>query len=566
MNPVELVAKLITTLYEDDHVLAVAKPAGIDVGGGERQSTASVIEIVRRARGDRKPLDAITRLSRYESGVVLLGKDPETIRHIRSGMRAGRVRQDYLAVATGRMAKPQLAIDPGYGTSRGKQGRMGSRGKGQRESRRKPVEPRTRPTNARRSDDATFVRLVRAGEKRLLIRCHTTAATTHTLRAQLRAVGLRVISDDARGASRGRGSVANAGLHLEKVSFRLPHRKTTCTIKCRPPATFANVLSSKRETAQHLHAALVHRLPLILDGRTDSYRLLTGKERINGLSAEKYGEVVVLQIRQEHASLTEALPEIARWYLRTLGVTAVYVKHFARTGGTSCCDARHSPSSARPFVGDEVPGEIEILEHGLRFIIRPYDGPSVGLFLDQRDNRQQIRRLAGGKSVLNLFAYTCGFSVAAAAGNAAKTTSVDISGKALEWGRANFLLNGMDSSEHEFFTADSMSFLKRARRQERHFDMIILDPPSFAHGRKRKEDFSVARDLPTLVRESSAVLKPGGVMMVSTNYRRLSRAGLRDLLEEGAGRRRCEIVSVPRLPPDFLADSEYAKTIFARFD
>ncbi len=197
MNRTELVQKLIPTLYEDEHIVAVGKPAGIDAGGGEKLSPASVVEILRRARGDRKPLETINRLSRYESGALLLGKDSETIRHIRSVMRAGRVKQYYLAVAAGRMARPQLTIDPAYGTSRGKQDRMGSGRTTPQSTRKRRGEQKTRLPDPRAGGHGTVVRLVRAGEKRLLIRCNTTAATTHTLRAQLRAQVFKAIENYA---------------------------------------------------------------------------------------------------------------------------------------------------------------------------------------------------------------------------------------------------------------------------------------------------------------------------------------------------------------------------------
>jgi len=211
-----------------------------------------------------------------------------------------------------------------------------------------------------------------------------------------------------------------------------------------------------------------------------------------------------------------------------------------------------------------VPEDLEISECGLKYLVRPLVGSSAGLFLDHRDNRSRIRSMAEGKTVLNLFAYTCGFSVAAAAGGAGRTVSVDLSDKNLEWGLDNFRLNGLDPTRHEFIRADAAEYLRRAEKLGERFDLIILDPPTFAHGRKRGRSFSVARDLGDLVRASLGRLEPGGVMMILTNYRRMSVTSLREQVKRCAGRRRFRIIATPRLPADFAVDPDHAKTIFVR--
>jgi 23S rRNA G2069 N7-methylase RlmK/C1962 C5-methylase RlmI len=197
----------------------------------------------------------------------------------------------------------------------------------------------------------------------------------------------------------------------------------------------------------------------------------------------------------------------------------------------------------------------------------------VGLFLDQRDNRKRVRDLSAGKEVLNLFAYTCGFSVAAAAGGARSTTSVDLSPSHLEWGRRNFALNHLDPAGHEFIPSDAAEFLRRALRQNRSFDLVILDAPTFAHGRKRGKSFSITRDLPELVCGVLAVLAPGGIIMVSTNNRRLSLKRLKGMIARGVkasgagqGAERSvsdlRIINAPSLPLDFAVDRDHAKTLF----
>jgi len=350
------------------------------------------------------------------------------------------------------------------------------------------------------------------------------------------------------------------------MTIRRPGTKLRCIITSKTPEPFNLALDGKPEHTRSLEAALLRRLPCMADPKTDSFRLLTGSvEGIKGLAVEKYSKLAVFQLAEETPQLTKALPSIARWYLKTLGLKAVYLKRFVRdrtAGRGDAVDELHSP---KPFVGTPVREQIVVVENGLKFAVRPYDGFSVGLFLDHRENRKRTREMADGRDVLNLFAYTCGFSVAAATGGASSTVSVDLSPKCLEWGRTNFELNGLDPSAHEFHISDAMSFLQRAKRKGREFGLVLLDPPSFAHGRKRKQDFSITRDLPGLIEASIAVLGRDGLLLLATNYRRFSWQNLREQLAQAAGRRKFKIIDTPRLPLDFASDPDYAKTIIAQF-
>jgi len=293
---------------------------------------------------------------------------------------------------------------------------------------------------------------------------------------------------------------------------------------------------------------------------------LTGPvEGVRGLVAEKFGPFVVLQLRGEGLGVSDRLMDIAREYRRVTGCKAVYLKRFPKTRTSTNEESIAELRSPVPLLGRTVPSRVVITEWGLRFEVRPYDGFSVGLYLDHRENRSRVRALSGGRDVLNLFAYTCAFSVAAAAGGAASVTSVDISPANLEWGRNNFALNEFDTKCHRFFVADAADYLKRAERKGESFGLIILDPPTFAHGRRRKRFFSALRDLSDVVSRAVSVLKPDGILLISTNHRQMSMSDLQEKLKAGAAGRRYEVIATPRLPLDFSADPDHAKTIFVRF-
>ncbi len=664
MESESLVQTLVPTLFEDELLLAVFKPAGIDAAGLPGRETTGLAELLAEVRGKGEVFHVANRLTRYECGVLLLGKNPEIARHIRAGLRAMRVSQEYLAVARGRMAKPRIRIDPKEGASRGKERRTRSgKSKGESQGSRSPSasSPTQKPP--------TIVTRMSEGEGRVLLHCHTAVPNTHSLRAQLRSVRLRLLGDGLGGGSGStRHGIRMSGearrtacLHLSKVSFFHPGLRRKITISARPPAGFSRVggtdkgrlgktsrsphrrppavlvrgtlgavepagepvhWSNRLETGstleQALRAALVRRLPLIVDPQIDSYRLLSGEvEDLKGLVAERFGPVVILHVSVGRAWPDDrmrsrakpdlplaSLEDVGRWYLGMLGVKAVYVRRVGDTdkdrlqrrspeshhrppavlnhGALGGVEAAGEPvywsnrletgsTPGDPLVGKAVPEQIEIVEQGLKLAIRPYDGPAVGLFLDQRENRKRVRSLSKDKDVLNLFAYTCGFSVAAAAGGAGRTVSVDISPKHLEWGRVNFALNGIALENHRFIRSNASDYFKRALRQGQSFDLIVLDPPTFSHSRTRTrtsrpgQDFSVGRDLATVIGGAVSLLRPGGILMVSTNYRRLTKQGLTDRLRAGAAGRRHQVIETPRLPLDFAVDPDHAKTIFARF-
>lgn len=166
------------------------------------------------------------------------------------------------------------------------------------------------------------------------------------------------------------------------------------------------------------------------------------------------------------------------------------------------------------------------LENSLLFELRQDTGLSPGLFLDQRENRNWVLNNSEGKSVLNLFSYTCGFSLAAAKGGAKEVISVDASQNFLDWGRHNFELNGLDANNYEFWAADCLFFLKGCQRRTRKFDLIICDPPSF--GRSKNGTFSISKDFNQLIIDCLFALGKGGKLLFTTNYEKWNEWDLKD--------------------------------------
>ncbi len=162
-------------------------------------------------------------------------------------------------------------------------------------------------------------------------------------------------------------------------------------------------------------------------------------------------------------------------------------------------------------------------EHTLKFGIDFDAGYSVGLFIDQRENRRYVRRVTPNR-LLNCFAYTCSFSVAGASVGA-KTVSVDLSKKSLARGRENFALNSLPTSDHLFIADDVLAVLPRLARKGEKFDMIILDPPTFSRSHRGKP-FHVESDFENLLIAALELVERDGHILLSTNCSSLQEKGL----------------------------------------
>ena len=253
--------------------------------------------------------------------------------------------------------------------------------------------------------------------------------------------------------------------------------------------------------------------------RTDAHRVATGRDGY----LDRYGEWLLWS--GGRAPRVEVLREdlLGRFGFAARGYLA---RELVR---------KASEQKPAELIAGEEPGEIVVQEAGLSYVVEPAGGYSSGLFLDQRANRQWVSGL-GARRMLNLFAYTCSFTVCAAAGGAV-TCSVDAAKRVLGTGRRNLELNGIDPAEgHRFLADDAMKVVPRLAKRGEKFDLIVLDPPTF--GRADGRVFRIEKDLPGLVSECFGLLESGGSLLVSCNYAEWDARNLRDLCEEslrGAG-------------------------------
>lgn len=217
-------------------------------------------------------------------------------------------------------------------------------------------------------------------------------------------------------------------------------------------------------------------------------------------------------------------------------------------------------------------GEFPLIvkENGLIFAIYLNDGAMVGVFLDQRDVRKKIREVySKGKTVLNTFSYTGAFSVFAAAGGATKTTSVDLAKRSLSKTTEQFEVNGIDVEKQDIIVMDVFDYFKYAKRKELSFDVVILDPPSFA--RSKKYTFSSSKDYTNLLKDAIAITEKSGVIVASTNNATFGMKKFKSFVEKAfkESNRKYIIEEEFSLPSDFktsplFKEGNYLKVLFIR--
>ena len=234
--------------------------------------------------------------------------------------------------------------------------------------------------------------------------------------------------------------------------------------------------------------------------------------------------------------------------LHALGFDGVYVKIRPKQANVLVDTRREDIAPQLPVRGAAAPDEFTIHEEGMPLQVRLGDGLSTGLFLDQRANRRRVREIAAGQSVANLFAYTCGFTVAAAMGGATRTVSVDASTAALERGRANLIQAGAhDDKDHTFVAVDAFSWMAKAARRGETFDIVVLDPPSYSTTRRGR--FVAETDYAELAASAIALLAPRGRLLACTNHRRIGPSRFRRMLFDACRLAKRDAAQIKDLPP-----------------
>jgi len=300
---------------------------------------------------------------------------------------------------------------------------------------------------------------------------------------------------------------------------------------------------------------------------TTGFRYLYGEsDGWPGLVLDRYGDVLVLKLYT--AAWLPRLAELTGW-IRELLAPARVVLRLSRNIQTAATAAGWR--EGQNLCGDDTSERVEFLESGLRFEAEVVRGQKTGFFLDQRENRRRVERLAAGAEILNAFSFSGGFSLYAARGGARRVTDLDLSAHALEQARRNFALNQSVSSvavaQHEQIRGDAFEWL--AARDGRPFDVVILDPPSLA--KRESERAEAIRAYERLAVSGIRRLRQGGVLLAASCSAHVSADEFFSAVRRAfpsAGRRGWELLTAGH-PSDHAAtfpEAAYLKAIFFQAD
>jgi len=314
--------------------------------------------------------------------------------------------------------------------------------------------------------------------------------------------------------------------------------------------------------ARRVKQALSERRALIDLTDTDSFRLLHGEgDGLPGVVADLYAGYVVLKLYSAGLTpyrhlIVEALKAALPDLKGILGRDEVARDDVEEDEGRG---------SGKMLYGPPAPELIPIRERGATFLVDAWRGQKTGFFLDQRENRFLIRRLAKDRDVLNCFCFSGGFSVNAALGGARSVFSVDLDPDAIALARENFTRNGLPAEKHDFLAADVFKIIQSFKDEGRTFDLIILDPPAFAKSQRAVE--AAIDGYASLNRQALALLRPGGLLATASCSARVTPDDFMGAVREAGFKAGVDLALVEERyqPPDHPVRLQFPEGKYLKF-
>jgi 23S rRNA (cytosine1962-C5)-methyltransferase len=498
------VNKLI--LFEDDHLLVVNKPSGINTHKPDSFAPDGIHEWLTKREPRWRNLSILQRLDKDTSGVIVFGKTREANQSLAKQFEQHTVEKNYLLLSA------------------------------------------TKPTRmkfwAKSPNTVTEFEFVQPHGDYFLVRARPETGKTHQIRRHAADNGFPIVGDTQYGGLVG----PRLMLHAHRLGFKHPATREGISFEASVPRAFDDVDGV---------AAAAEFRDLVFDEQTNAFRLISGgADGFPDVIVDSYDGNLLVQWQTEAAAKTAA--ELIGKLREECKPRAVYSQLVTKQG-------RMAPELVW---GREPEKRTAVRENGITFLVNFGEGLATGIFLDQRENRRRLLTMPlKGKTVLNLFAYTCAFSVVAAKAGAI-TTSVDLSKNYLEWGRDNFRANGLDPDGHDFVSGDAFEWLTRFAKRGQRWDVVILDPPTFSTTKKGRA-FQATRDYEELAALAIPLVTAGGWLLCSTNQRTLDPEQFEKGIQTAAKRLGRVIASMEfeTVPFDFRVASKervYLKTFWAR--
>lgn len=517
-------------LLEDAHLLAVNKLPGWNTHAPAPHAGEGIYEWLRRRSPDLASLSILHRLDKETSGVLLFGKTAEANRSLTAQFTGRSITKCYHLLTRHPVPEDVVVVKSFLC-------RVGDR-------------YHSRPAASGGEFAETHFRVLDRSSRGTLLEARPLTGRTHQIRVHAADQGWPILGDTLYGGNDG----LRLCLHAESIEFEHPESGGRICLKTEP--------HFDRPAPEALRSGC------IVPAETNAFRLIHGaSDDLPGLYVDRWDAWLLAQAGRD---LSVAELEWLEQLMQATGARGVYFKSLDRQVRRTA----QEDASPRLVLGTGT-DEVTIRENGMQYRISFQEGYSVGLFLDQRENRRRFLSGyvapgcfmpgTGTRRLLNAFAYTCGFSVCAAQAGWV-TTSLDLSRKYLDWGRQNFALNDLDLAGHDFIFGDAMDWMRRLARKGRRFEAIVLDPPTFSQSRERGV-FRAETDFGDLVAMSLPLLEREGWLLASCNAARWDPedfvTSVRSAVQQG-GRKVLQEVYIPQ-PPDFpisRGEPAYLKTLW----
>jgi 23S rRNA (cytosine1962-C5)-methyltransferase len=525
-------------IFEDDHLLVVNKPPGLNTHSPSPFAGEGLYEWLKHQERRWAELAIIHRLDKETSGLIVFTKTRLANRSLTGQFTKRSVEKKYILMTDRPVPQGKLVVKTSL----------------VRAGDKYISRPLSMGAAVAQTSFQVIGKTEGSGAGRF-VAAEPFTGRTHQIRVQASEKGFPILGDTLYGGS----PAPRLCLHSAEMHFQHPASGQ--------PVSFKAPVLFEEEPAFALRKALIN------FQETTAFRIVHGKsDGWPGWYVDRLGDYLLSQSARDLSK--EQLSRLAE--LGTVqGTSASYHKRLS----ISTLKGGREEGSPRIVTGTSAPERITVLENGLKFGLSFSEGYSVGLFLDQRDNRRRLLtghvaagfelfgRPPNAVRVLNAFAYTCGFSVCTARAGA-HTTSLDLSKKYLEWGKTNFLKNSLSPDGHDFIYGDAFDWFKRLGKKGRSFDVIVLDPPTFSRS-KESGAFRAETDYGKLVTAALPLLDREGVLFCSCNTSGWEAEAFLEEVRAATRKAKRPITQdhyFPQ-PPDFPITREepaYLKTYWAR--
>lgn len=511
-------ARLTLDLQFGEDIIIVNKPAGISTHAPDpgKLGMAELVQMELALRGIDKKVFVCHRLDKTTTGALLFATTEKTAADIYELFQKRQVFKKYHFLTATSSEKTEGEI---YS-----------------QIEKVDKQMQSKICAKEKANAQTRFQKIKSNARFQLWQAEPKSGKSHQIRLHARDFGIPILGDELYGGL----PYPHLCLHAAELAipgfghWKIPHPPFFERMGLLRDSKLAEILSGFDSRERLYHFLAQHKQCLrLLHHESTRYRI------------DQFGEVLWVYWYDEADPSPEDLERFE--FLETFLRKKVFIRKMQNRG--------NDPQSQKSWSFSAPPETWQADENGLHYEFRQSQGLSPGLFLDQRENRHWVLEKSKAKKVLNLFAYTGGFSVAAAKGGAKEVVTVDLSKTFLEWSKKNFSLNELDpqASGYQFFLMDTFQFLSGTIKKKRQFDLIICDPPSFS--RNGKEVFRIEKDLPELIDLCWQCLEPNGTLLFSCNYEKWTESSLLTILKKILGSKaQFESMSFPNL--DFEMPNE----------